>query len=274
MDDNQTILMKNNDLIRAKYSLTTTENKILQLILIKSQKLGKHILHCDIHIDEFKKLISRPNDRKKINIDKILNALITKQIFYKIGTKEGDSCFIAYKEFDIKTKIYTIHAHSKIYELLFNYLKGYTPINLEIFFSFKTFAAQRLYELIRLWSNSKHTINYSVTDIKKALMINNTSYIEYGNFKRRIIIPAIKELEKKAKMKIDIKEHKQNKKVISIDFMVTDNDKRIYFKDNEAKKYNNKEGKNPIDNLNFNNFDQRTYDYDSLERRLLGWDKD
>lgn len=34
--------------------------------------------------------------------------------------------------------------------------------------------------------------------------------------------------------------------------------------------YNNKNSKNS----NFNNFEQRTYDFDELERKLLGWDKD
>jgi DNA replication protein DnaD len=30
---------------------------------------------------------------------------------------------------------------------------------------------------------------------------------------------------------------------------------------------------NKSQNDNFNNFEQRVYDYDSLEKRLLGWDK-
>ena len=34
------------------------------------------------------------------------------------------------------------------------------------------------------------------------------------------------------------------------------------------------ESKNEIDAKRFNNFEARDYDYDDLENKLLGWDKD
>lgn len=40
---------------------------------------------------------------------------------------------------------------------------------------------------------------------------------------------------------------------------------------NKRNKHINKSTKGNVDN--FNNFQQRTYDYDSLEKKLLGWDK-
>lgn len=52
---------------------------------------------------------------------------------------------------------------------------------------------------------------------------------------------------------------------------INNNDKA--FKDKMSKgKIQNTKSKN--NNLKFNNFEQRVYDYDDLERKLLGWDKD
>jgi len=42
--------------------------------------------------------------------------------------------------------------------------------------------------------------------------------------------------------------------------------------ENLNNKYSNNEADNPK-NLRFNNFEPREYDYEALERRLLGWDK-
>ncbi|KMJ93091.1 hypothetical protein CBCST_22555 (plasmid) [Clostridium botulinum C str. Stockholm] len=65
------------------------------------------------------------------------------------------------------------------------------------------------------------------------------NYPEYGNFKRRVIVPAIKELNKTGFFEIDFKEVKQGRKVVSIDFLVKDLDKRIYFK--EFEEFNNED---------------------------------
>ncbi|OOB74923.1 hypothetical protein AXF41_14575 [Clostridium haemolyticum] len=77
--------------------------------------------------------------------------------------------------------------------------------------------AYRLYDLLRLWSGVKTKINYTIDELKEYLMLDG-NYPEYGNFKRRVIVPAIKELNKTGFFEIDFKEVKQGRKVVSIDF--------------------------------------------------------
>ena len=51
--------------------------------------------------------------------------------------------------------------------------------------------------------------------------------------------------------------------------------KDVEIKDKQFKtNYNNSSYKNNVNNSGFNNFKPRSYDYDSLEKKLLGWDKD
>jgi plasmid replication initiation protein len=60
-------------------------------------------------------------------------------------------------------------------------------------------------------------------------------YPNFFDFKRRIIAPAIKELNDTGQFKITAKENKEGKKVDNIDFFVEDLDKRIYFKEKDLK---------------------------------------
>ena len=49
------------------------------------------------------------------------------------------------------------------------------------------------------------------------------------------------------------------------------------FRENKKKNYNNRNKANSSDNTNangFNNFKAREYDYNKLEKKLLGWDKE
>lgn len=109
---------------------------------------------------------------------------------------------------------------------------GYTPVNVQIWLSLNNSYAQRFYDLLRLWSGTKDTINYKLDEIKELLMLED-KYSKYNDFKRRVILPAIKELNETGYFEIDIKENKVGRKVDSIDFYIKDLDKRKYFTKDE-----------------------------------------
>ena len=274
MDKNkQEILMKNNKLIKTRYSLNYVQNKVFQLILFNSQKENDSLRVAHIPKRQFEEILDTNNHKTVKGITTILQTLRKADIWIIEGHKWKNHGFIAPFEYDEKTEIFSITMFEEVHSLIMSYLNGYTPINLDVFFSFKSFYSQKLYELLRLWSNTKTIINYKVDDLKELLMLEN-KYPMYRDFKKRIIQPSRKELNEKGLMEVDIKEHKEGRKVVSIDFIVTDKDKRKYFDkesipDQKQQKSYHKEKK-----LKFMNFDERQYDYVDLEKKLLGWDEE
>ncbi|CAG7838813.1 hypothetical protein CLOHAE12215_00180 [Clostridium haemolyticum] len=233
------VLMKNNIMIKAKYNISAIENRIFQVILYKLQKKNEDILSCEIYHFEFKDFIKNPN---QCTINAIYNTLIKlrkSSIFFEDNDRWIEFGFINGHEYDKKNNVFKIQASEKVYSLLRQYLNtGYTPVNLQIFLGLANHYSQRFYELLRLWSGVKTKINYTIDELKEYLMLDG-NYPEYGNFKRRVIVPAIKELNKTGFFEIDFKEVKQGRKVVSIDFLVKDLDKRIYFK--EFEEFNNED---------------------------------
>ncbi|MGL6107245.1 replication initiation protein [Romboutsia sp.] len=233
--ENPKILMKNNVLIQAKYSLSLVENRIFLLMMYKLQRESEGVLSCEISHEEFRQVIKHTKDRTVKSISNSLSSLRKKSIFFMEEKKNGKGIiwgeygFLNGFTFDVETSIFKIEASQKIYDLLNTYLQtGYTPANLAVLFSMKNYYAQRLYDLLRLWSGTKNVINYTVADLKMYLQLED-NYPEYGNFKRRIIIPAVKELNQTGYFVIDFKENKIGRKVDSLDFLVQDLDKRRYF---------------------------------------------
>ena len=266
---NPKILMKNNLLIQAKYSLTLVENRIFLLMMYKLQKESNGVLSCEISHDEFKQIIKHAKDKTIKNISKSLSSLRKKSIFFmeekanKKGIIWGEYGFLNGFTYDNERKIFKIEASEKIYDLLNNYLQtGYTPANLAALFSMKNYYSQRLYDLLRLWSGTKSVINYSLEDLKMYLQLDE-SYPEYGNFKRRVILPAIKELNETGYFEIDFKENKVGRKVDSIDFYVKDLDKRKYFTNEDViadiSSLVVKEVEVTNDNAIFDNKEERTF---------------
>ena len=233
--ENNRVLMKNNMLVKARYSLSLVENRIFLSMLYKLQKKSDGILTCSISHFEFKKIVKFKEKNTIKGILDILEELRKKPIYFreekknKKGSLWGAYGFINGYEYDDELGIFNIEASEKIHNLLKEYLKmGYTPVNVQIWLSLNNSYAQRFYDLLRLWSGTKDTISYKVEEIKELLMLDD-KYGKYNDFKRRVILPAIKELNETGYFEIDIKENKVGRKVDSINFIVKDLDKRKYF---------------------------------------------
>lgn len=229
------ILFKDNVLVRTKYDLKTIENKLFTMILYKFQK-EQNILKCKMTHEEIKGIVKNKNENSVKGIGNILDKLSTKKIYIEEVKNDGvNKIWHKYNlingfSYDEEFNIFEIEATEKIYSLVAKKFEDgkYTPINLAVFLGLKNPYSQRLYDLLRLWSYSKKIINYKVEDLKEYLMLEE-SYPEYGNFKRRVITPAIKELNSTDFFRVEVKENKIGRKVESIDFIVEDLDKRKYF---------------------------------------------
>ncbi|MGL4912267.1 MAG: replication initiation protein [Romboutsia sp.] len=242
MDTNEkNIVMKNNIIIKAKYNISTLENRIFLMLLYKLQKNNDAVIKCEISHDEFKTIIKKKQTSSIDSISDLLVNLRKQSIYFRDEEGWGEYGFINGFKYIKSRKTFKIEASKEIHMYIGNYLEtGYTPVNLAIFFCLINPNAQRFYDLLRLWSGTKSIINYKIDELKELLMIES-KYDRYNDFKRRVILPAIKELNETGYFEIDIKENKIGRRVDSIDFIVKDLDKRKYFtKEDTVKEIPNK----------------------------------
>ncbi|MCC0647804.1 replication initiation protein [Clostridioides sp. ZZV15-6598] len=229
-DQKDNILMKSNKFIMARYDLQTIENRLFVRLLYEFQK-NKN-LEITITIEEVRELMKNPNYTTPQAISKIFTKLRTGTIYIKDDDSWGECSFIYHWIYNEKDKTYTVKTSAELLDLIENYIQvGYTPINLQIFFSLRNSYAQRFYDLLRLWTRTKNKITYTL-DVLKELLLLEDKYSKYNDLKRRVIVPAIQELNSTEYFDIDFKEIKKSRKVVAIEFSVKDLDKRKYFDKN------------------------------------------
>lgn len=227
--------MKHKDLVNAKYEAKLIHNKIFVYLLYAFQKnTDKHKLIHEVSREELLKLVHKQNDRTIKGLKNILSDLRQKELFLVDERKDGSldyitAGFIDKFSYNDKSDTFTIYADADVHRLLHRYLKdGYTPINLKIWFELKNSYSQRFYDLLRAWSGTKDVINYKLEYIRKVLLLEN-KYKVYSDFKKRVLLPAIKELNSTGYFEIEFKEIRKGRSIDSIDFIVKDLDKRKYF---------------------------------------------
>ena len=221
------ILFKNNTLVQVKYDMDAVKNRVFQMILFNLQKSDKNTdMICEIPLEDFQSIIKSNKKNSIKHIRNMLLGFLTTVISFKKNDEWGDYTYINGSVYNETIKTFKITAKAEVYELLHSYITtGFTPVNMELFCSFKSFYTQRLYELLRQWSNTKDIINIPVQELRVYFKLEN-KYSRYVNFKERVIIPAIDELNETKLMYVQFADVKQGTKVISINFMVTDKDDR------------------------------------------------
>ena len=255
-----TVLMKHNDLVNAKYESKLVHNRVFVYLLYAFQKYTDEdrLVH-EVSREELCKFVLKQNERTIKGLRTMLSDLRKKELFLINENDDGSidyitAGFIDKFSYNDKTDRFTITADAHVHRLLHRYLKdGYTPINLEIWMSLKNSYAQRFYDLLRSWSGSKRTINYSLDYIRKVMLLEN-KYKVYADFKKRVLIPAIEELNNTGYFEIEFEEKRLGRTIDSIDFIVKDLDKRVYFDTKENKKIIELESKEivSIDTNDFN----------------------
>lgn len=229
------ILMKHNDLVKGKYDTSINSNRVFTYLLYSFQRNTTNgQLELEIKRSELAKLVHGNSDKTIQGIRNILSSLKKKELFLIEEKADGskdyvEGSFINDRIYNDLADTFTITASKRVHDLLHRYLKdGYTPINLEIWLSLKNRYAQRFYDLLRVWTGSKEIINYKVDYLREILLLEN-KYKQYSDFRKRVLIPAIKELNSTDFFEITYKENRVGRSVSSIDFIVKDLDKRRYF---------------------------------------------
>ncbi len=278
------ILHKHNLMVKAKYNLTTLETKLYLNILYFLQsklndssydlvELNNNVIILNMSKLSFKELIPGNQYLEDAKFLRMFEGLRTKPIYYKIDKKWTLSGFIDRATINEENPtMIKIELDKFTAKMLTEYKdNGYTPLNLALMFGLEGMYSYRLYELIRLWSNTKEVINYTVEELKEYLMLEDKkSYNTYSNFKNKVIKPAIDELNMLGLFNIEYKENKVGRKVDSIDFKVKDLDKRKYFDKKEISKViedvnlENKEEINTLEVLNKENSTNISFDENEM----------
>ena len=268
MNDLQ-VLFKSNALIKAKYDFTVSQNRVLQKAFYEIQKNKINV--AKITLQELKSLIKFKDYSTVEGIKRFLENLKENEIMHIKDNGEWLKVqVISGYKYNPTTKIFKIEIPMLLLQLIHEYTQtGFTPTNVTKYIGLGATNAQRLYELLRMWTGNKTIIEYSVDEIKEYLMLQN-KYKVFNNFRVRVIESAVKELREKELLDIyNVEYVKTGRKVTSIKFYVKDLEPRTY--KFETKKDFDKPKKEVS---TFANFTQRKYDYDKLEKQLLGWADD
>ena len=218
-------IIKSNKLIETSYKLNSREQFFVLHLISKISQHDKEFREYTMHYSEIEKLINFDGKRRianKSEVFSLMDKLNSETIMYEKGNIIGKSVWLQHMEHNTDTDEFTFSLSEKLRDYLIQLKEHFTKYNISNIVYLNS-SAIRLYEVLKRYQ-FKGECELLVDKIKFYLGIEN-SYSKYYEFKRWVLIPSQKEIEKYTDIRFEYKPaKKEGKKIISLKFIIHENE--------------------------------------------------
>jgi len=218
----QSIVVKDNALINASYSLNLVEQRLLLLAIAKSKKEQLPITSnysLTIMADEYSNIfkVDRSSTYKALKDN-------CKQLFERKFSYKNDSGgttvsrWVSTIEYNDNQASVSLIFAPKVIPFISELEKRFTSYFLKDISTLNSAYAIRLYELIISWKATHKTPIFEIDDFRNRLGVNQNEYNKMSNFKARVLDIAINQINEHSNIRVECEQHKKGRKITGFSF--------------------------------------------------------
>ena len=225
---NKTVI-KSNDLIqKSRFSLSLQQQKIVLCLIAQISPYDDEFKLYEFNVVDFCKACGIDYDSGKNyqNLKSSIKEIADKSLWMKIDEDEETLLRWIEKPYINKNDgVIKIRLDRDMMPFLLQLKQNFTQYEIIWTLHFKSKYSIRLYELVK--SIHYHELDiykkmYTVDEIKK--LLDGEKYKEYRDFKRRVLVPAIDEINKYSDKSISFEEVNRGRKVVAVELSISSKD--------------------------------------------------
>lgn len=197
--------------------LSTIEHNIVKYAISKIKINDAQIPEYSFSEKEFARVTEITGDDYHEQIEKITDQLSTKRV--RISSKDKTGWFPWFLSIGYHNEVVHISFNTVLKDLVLKLKENLSDYPFLATPPLKSTYSLSLYELLVQYQKLGYQ-RISLEDLRAILGLTN-KYPEYSNIKQRVINHAQKELREKTSLSFEYKEVKEAKKVIALDFYIT-----------------------------------------------------
>jgi len=220
------MIVKHNSLIRSRYDYSMAELRIILSIASMVNKKDDDFEEYSVNAGDYAKMM-KANKQNQITLLKNLGrSLMSKPL--EIPQEDGIlicNWFSSYRYIDGECRIVCTF-DPKLKPYMLHLKEEFTQYKLENILKMKSVYAIRLYEIAKSWEN-RGSFTVTVENFKNMFGISD-KYKMYADFKKKVILKAVLEINTHTDIEISFKERKKERKIVSLDFRIVSKiDKKV-----------------------------------------------
>lgn len=225
---NKTVI-KSNDLIqKSRFSLSLQQQKIILCLISQISPYDDEFKLYEFNVVDFCKACGIDYDSGKNyrDLKSAIKEIADKSLWMKIDKDEETLLrWIEKPYINRNDGIIKIRLDRDMMPFLLQLKQNFTQYEIIWTLHFKSKYSIRLYELVK--SIHYHELalykkRYTVDEIKK--LLDGEKYKEYRDFKRRVLVPAIDEINKYSDKTISFEEVNRRRKVVAVELSISSKD--------------------------------------------------
>lgn len=221
------LVVKDNGLINASYSLGLAEQRLILLAIVEARRSGKGLAEgslLTVHAKDYAKQYKTDIDTAYQVLKEGADALMTKIIRYKAKSPMTGR-IIEFKEPWANMSAYEpdlgyvyIRFADVVVPLITRLETQFTSYRIDNVSNLTSAYAIRLYEIICSWREVGKTPKYEIEDLRSKLGIECDQYNTMSNLKARVLNVAINQVNKHTDLFVQYKQYKTGTKITAISF--------------------------------------------------------
>lgn len=230
---------QSNEIIESSYDITPNEKRLLLCAIsqLDSRRPLPPGTRITITASDFADTYPAVDKKHAYEIIKeAAEKLYTREIQLKDGHRKGHGGAFRWIErhehFAREGKVQVVFTTS-IAPYLTMLHQQFTKFRMQQVAELRSIYAFRLFEMLMQWKAADQELNIALDDFRNRLRLND-QYPRFCDFKRRVIMPAVDELQKKAGLTIDWHPVRQGRAVKSLSFRFQDSEQMALFEDDVA----------------------------------------
>ena len=221
------LVVKDNALINASYNLELTEQRLIMLAIINARESGHGITadsKLEIHASDYTKLFNVSIDASYKALKEAVNNLFNRQFSYiaeykrtgKIGTVRSRWVSRIFYVDDLA--LLEITFAPDVVPLITRLEEHFTSYQLKQVAHLTSKYATRLYELLIAWREVGKVPEIEISEFRNRLGLLENEYTAMHNFKKRVLEPAIKQINEHTDINVTYEQHKKGRIITAFSF--------------------------------------------------------
>ena len=221
------LVVKDNGLIQASYSLGLAEQRLILLAIVEARRSGRGLAEGSfliVHAKDYAKQYHTDIDTAYQVLKDGAKALRIKDIKYKAKSPmtgrliEFEEPWANKSAYEPDLGYVYIRFADVVVPLITRLESQFTSYRIDNVSNLTSGYAIRLYEIICSWRELGKTPKYNIDDIRGKLGVEPEQYNTMSNFKARVLRTAIKQVNNHTDLVVKYEQHKTGRNITAISF--------------------------------------------------------
>ena len=221
------VIRKSNELIEARYRLSIWEQRLILTLLANITKQDADFKRYHVRVADFAGMWQLDSDNSLYEkVQDAADSLVGKTVQLSDDPSVSETVsWLSYVRYKRGSGEIEMEFHSSLKPYLLQLQKHFTQYQLGHVVNFKNQYSIRIYELLKMevfkHPDGSFVKDFKYDDLRALLGISDDEYTLFGNFKMRVISPAIAEICSHTDLNIEeVRYGKTGRKVTDITFVV------------------------------------------------------